>query len=301
MNTRAHTFGLATLYGSIFLLATNGLFAKSIPLDAMAMTQLRSVVASCVLIGFMAVQRSPLLLGSFKETIGVYLLGVVLGLHWITYFHAMQVSTVAIGMLALFSYPVITVIIEPLLLRRRPHFSDVLAGALVFFGIFTMVFDDILGGEFSSGTVVGAAWGFVSAILFALRNTVQKHYFAGTNSVTLMAHQTLAIACMLLPFLLMNPLSVRQVSGMSGETLVLVLALGCFSTATAHTLLSMSLKRLAAKSVALISCMTPLVGAALAWGFLDETPTLSVYVGGAIIMSVALFETLKKHITHDKK
>lgn len=280
--------GMLVLYASIVLLATNGLFAKLIPLDPTTVTQIRSVIASVVLITALLLQGSSFRLVSRREFFGVYGLGVLLCLHWITYFHAMQISTVAIGMLALFSYPVMTVILEPLLQGRRPKWIDLLAAVTVVFGVFLMVSDKILQGELGSGSFLGAFWGVVSAFLFSLRNTLQRHYFSRVNSFSLMGHQTLAVALMLLPFAGLSSLGSLGVSGWA-----LVIALGCFSTAGAHTLLSMSLKRLSAKTVGLISCNTPVFGVLFAWLVLDEVPSLMVYVGGAVILLVASWETLK--------
>ncbi len=280
--------GMLVLYASIVLLATNGLFSKLIPLDPTTITQIRSVIASVVLISVLALQGSSFRLVSQREFFGVYGLGVLLCLHWITYFHAMQVSTVAIGMLALFSYPVMTVILEPLLQGRLPKWVDLIAAVAVVFGVFLMVSDEILKGQLDSGSFLGAFWGVISALLFSLRNTLQRHYFSRVNSISLMGHQTLGVAVMLLAFVDWSALGTLGTSGWA-----LVVALGCFSTAGAHTLLSMSLKRLSAKTVGLISCNTPIFGVLFAWLVLDEVPSLMVYVGGAVILSVASWETLK--------
>tara|TARA_R110000868_G_scaffold364395_1_gene627246 strand:+ start:325 stop:1212 length:888 start_codon:yes stop_codon:yes gene_type:complete len=280
--------GMLALYASIVLLATNGLFSKLIPLDPTTITQIRSVIASVVLITLLVLQGSSFRLVSRREFFGVYGLGVLLCLHWITYFHAMQVSTVAIGMLALFSYPVMTVILEPLLQGRLPKWVDLFAAVAVVFGVFLMVSDEILKGQLDSGSFLGAFWGVISALLFSLRNTLQRHYFSRVNSISLMGHQTLGVAVMLLAFVDWSALGSLGTSGWA-----LVVALGCFSTAGAHTLLSMSLKRLSAKTVGLISCNTPIFGVLFAWLVLGEVPSLMVYVGGAVILLVASWETLK--------
>ena len=111
---QSRTIGWAALYGKIALLSLTGLFAKLIPLDSTTLTQLRSAVAVLALLLLVVLQRRSLRLHGMKQWVLVYGLGGLLGLHWITYFHAMQVSSVAVGMLALFTYPVITILIAPL-------------------------------------------------------------------------------------------------------------------------------------------------------------------------------------------
>lgn len=83
--------GLLSLYFGIFLMSLTGLFAKSIPLDATSITQLRSTVAIVALFIYCMLRGSSLRLKSFKEAAGIYGLGIFMAIHWVTYFHAMQV------------------------------------------------------------------------------------------------------------------------------------------------------------------------------------------------------------------
>ena len=282
--------GLLTLYVSIVLMAANGIFANVIPLDATTMTQNRSVLACVVLLTLLALMRRPIKLGSIQNYIGVYIMGVLLGLHWITYFFAMQISSVAIGMLAMFSYPVMTVFVEAVYTKQRPRLSDMIAAVLVLIGIFIMVCSSILTQNFNNGVLAGAFWGCVSALLFAVRNTSQKHLLSHIGTLPLMAHQVFMVAIMLLPFA-----SFQHTLALSTAGWVLLGLLGCFCTAAAHSLLSFSLKRLPAKSVGMISCLTPVVGGVLAWIFLDQVPELTVYIGGMIILAVAIYESLQQN------
>lgn len=279
--------GLGILYVSVFLLALNGLFSKVIPIDAVSVTQLRSVVAALTLLLFALLRHRAWRLDNRNQVIGIYLIGVIMGLHWITFFHSMQVSTVAIGMLSLFTYPVITVLLEPLFSRQRLLVSDVIAGMVVLVGIYLMVEDDIQ--YFDNAAVQGVFWGVISAFLFAMRNLLQKYYYADVSADRLMLHQVVAIALMLVIFV-----DYPGVGRFEMKDWLMLLLLGAISTATAHTLLSYSLKHLPAKSIAMISCLQPMFATLFAWLLLNEVPTQSVILGGLIIISVALYESLKK-------
>jgi len=282
-----HFHGLLVLYIAVFLLSLNGLFAKLIPLDALSITQLRSVIAVFGFLAFGLVRKRKLRVKNLKQQFGVAFLGLLLGLHWITFFHAMQVSTVAIGMLSLFSFPIMTILLEPLFNKKRLYMSDVLAGFAVLSGIAIMVSQDLC--DIGGSVAQGVFWGVLSALLFSLRNLIQKYHFSSISSDSLMFHQVLTIVLMLAPFI-----DIPKISGLNPSNLGSLLLLGIFSTATAHTLLSYSLKQLAAKSVALISCLQPLLAAILAWFVLSEMPQMSVVIGGAMILSVAMYESVKK-------
>lgn len=279
--------GLSILYVAVFLLSLNGLFSKLIPLDAVSVTQLRSVMAALALLVFAYARKRTFRLNGFKEYTGVYLLGVILGLHWICFYHAMQISTVAIGMLSLFTYPVITVMLEPFFSKNKIQLADVVAAFVVFAGILIMLGDDL--GQFDSSSMQGVFWGVISAFLFSIRNLLQKYIHSGVSSDGLILHQVMAISFMLLIFV-----DVEAVGELELNDWLLLVALGTISTAAAHSLLSFSLKHLAAKSIAMISCLQPLSAALFAWVILDEEPTVGIMIGGLVIVSVAFYESVHR-------
>ncbi|MFT7560154.1 MAG: drug/metabolite transporter (DMT)-like permease [Flavobacteriales bacterium] len=274
------------LYSAISILAFTGLFAKSIPLDGLSITQLRSFVAGLCFLVFFALRKKPLMLGSWKIVCGVCFLGCLMGGHWATFFHSMQVSTVAVGMLSFFSYPIITVLVEPFFCGKKHRLADVLAAIAVLFGMLILVYPDLFSDSHSGQHLLGVMWGSFSAVLLTFRNLIQKYYFADVPSSALMFYQVVVIAIVALPFV-----DFSAVIGFGTQAWILVLILGAGITAGGHTLLVMSLKNLPAKSVAMIGCIQPVIAIALAWLVLSEVPELNVLVGGALIISVAVYES----------
>ncbi|MDA3903381.1 MAG: DMT family transporter [Desulfuromusa sp.] len=280
-------FGLPSLYLAIFLLALTGLFAKLIPLDAISIIQLRGMVAATGLALFSLLQKRNFRLPGIRAYAGVYALGLLLGVHWVTFFHAMQISSVAVGMLALFSYPMITILLEPLFSRQRIKPGDIVAGVIMFAGLVVMVGQDL--NDLQGPVAQGVLWGVFSALLFALRNLFQKYHFNHVTSDSLMFHQVVSVALMLAVFV--DYPAVRLLAAADFFKLVL---LGILSTAVAHTLLSFSLKQLSAKSTAIISCMQPVIATLLAWYVVKEMPGASILIGGGLVLSVAAYESMQK-------
>lgn len=278
-------FSLPTLYLAIFLLSLTGLFAKLIPLDAVSMIQLRGVVATLALAMFGVYRKRRLRLDGPRSYLGVYTLGVLLGIHWVAFFHAMQVSSVAVGMLSMFSYPILTIILEPLFSKKGWSVRDLIAGLVTFTGLSVMVMQ----GQINAGESIssGVLWGVLSALLFALRNLFQKYHFPQYSSDSLMIHQVVAVGLVLLPFV-----DYPRVLSLASMDFIKIILLGVFSTAGAHTLLVYSLKQLPAKSVALICCLQPVIAALLAWIVVHEVPGLLVMFGGVMVLSVAISESI---------
>ncbi|MFC1591875.1 DMT family transporter [Thermodesulfobacteriota bacterium] len=274
---------LMGLHLSVVLFGGTGLFAKLIPLSAVDITAIRSFIAAAALLLLLKALSRRVLLAGAGHCALMLLLGVIIGLHWITFFHAMQVSSVAVGMIALYTYPVITVFLEPLWKGRLPHPSDIACAGLVFGGVCLMVPDFSL----DNSVTRGVCWGVLSAFLFALRNVLQRHYLSQYRGDTSMLYQTFAAGMTAIFFLSCD---LRAISLPTWATIV-VLAL--FFTAVPHSLFAGSLRQLKAKTAGLIACLQPVYGTLLALALLHEVPRPATVLGGAIIVLAAAVESYR--------
>lgn len=275
-----------TLYTSILLLGLNGLFSNGLPLDATTLTHTRSIFAAMTLIVFIYVTKGRFRLPNKKSILIVYGLGILMGLHWVTFFYAMQSASVAIGMLALYTFPIMTIFIEPFFTKKKVRFLDIMLGLLVLSGLFIIVSDHL--STSSHSVFIGVISGIISAIFFSLRNVIQKYRCPDISSQSLMLHQMITIAVMLLLFT-----NTQSLLALNIAQWFYVLLLGVITTAIAHTLLVKSYKVFAAKTVAMVSCLQPVFGAFFAWLILNESLTLSTVIGGGIILGVAVYESTK--------
>ena len=113
--------GLWSLHLGLILFGGTSLFPKLIPLDSIQLTGWRSLIACSLLLLVVFIFKQQWRLNSTKEYWQITLLGLAMAFHWVTYFHAIQLSTVAIGMLAVFTYPVIIVLLEPYINKTPFH------------------------------------------------------------------------------------------------------------------------------------------------------------------------------------
>lgn len=276
-----HQKALWQVHISTMLLAGNGYFAKRIALNANDIIAMRGLLGASVLLLFILVRGYSLRFHTPRHAPFMLMLGAMMGVHWITFFHAMQVAGVAIGMIALYSYPVFVVFMEPLLHGERPHRQDILAAIAVFIGVCLIVPEF----SFNDGVTVGIAWGLFSALLFAARNTLQRHFLQGYPGEVSMFWQGMAAGAVALPFMAVSPLEIPA------HDWGLLIILAVFFTALAHAFFASSLRVLKAKTAGLIGCLGPVYSVPLAWLTLGEVPTLTTLLGGAIILGAAAFET----------
>ena len=273
--------GLFAVHSAVLIFGLTALFSKLISLTALEITLLRSIFAVLVILAIFLWQKKSIRLSNTKDYAIVVLLGVLLALHWVTYFHSMQVSSIAVGVIALYTFPVMTVFLEPLFHGERPHFKDVISALTVLFGIYLLVPEFSLNND----TTLGIFWGVLSALFFALRNIVQGHYFKGYTAKHSLFYQTLVTFIVLLPF---SFEVIPQVTNIQwGQLLVL----GLFFTAVPHTLFAFSLLNLKAKTVSLVACVQVVYATIFAALVLSEWPQLSTAIGGLIVVSAAMYES----------
>jgi drug/metabolite transporter (DMT)-like permease len=283
MSSPAKNKGLFNVHAAGLIFGGTSLFSKAIDLSALDMTAIRSVIAVSLLFIILRWRKQSLVLASNKHVLLMIITGALLGLHWITYFHAMQVSSIAIGMIALFTYPMITILLEPLLKGEKPQPADIFCGLLVIFGVFLMVPKFSLDSE----VTLGILWGVFSALLFSVRNVIQRHYLSQYGGEVSIMYQGAVIVLMTLFF-------VNEMPPIENTYIwVQLLVLGAVFTALPHTLFAKGLRTLNAKTVSLVSCLQPVYGTIFAFIILKEQPALTTLVGGAIIVLAAAWETYR--------
>jgi drug/metabolite transporter (DMT)-like permease len=273
--------GLFAVHSAVLIFSLTALFSKLISLTALEITLLRSAFAAVIIMVLFWGQKKSLFLLHKKDYGIVIVLGVLLGLHWVTYFHAMQVSSIAVGVIALYTFPVITVFLEPLFHGERPHIKDILSALTVLFGIYLLVPEFSFNNEITQGVL----WGVLSALFFALRNIVQGHYFKGYTARHSLFYQTLVTFLILLPF------SFEVLPVITTFQWGQLLILGIFFTAIPHTLFAFSLLNLKAKTVSLIACVQVVYATLFAALILSESPQLSTIEGGLIVLLAAMYES----------
>ncbi len=277
-----HKEGLLSVHASVLIFGLTALFAKFISLNAVEITLLRSIFAALAIALYIAWLKESLWLNTMRDYLIALLLAVFLGAHWVTYFHAMQVSSVATGIIALYTYPVITVFIEPFFHGERPQLKDIFSAMIVLLGIFLLVPEFAVNNQ----TTQGVFWGVLSAFLFALRNIIHGRYFKHYPARHALFYQTLFIFLLLLPF---AGTAITAVNAFQWQQLIL---LGIVFTALPHTLFANSLLHLKAKTASLIACMQVVYGTAFAALFLSELPDWPTIAGGLLVISAAVYETL---------
>ncbi len=272
---------LIYLHLAVLLFGGTALFSKLIGLPALDITVYRTAWAALALLILLFIKKSPIKLNNYKDYGIAVLLGVLVGMHWFTYFAGMQMAGVTVGIIAFFTYPVLTVFLEPLFYKTKPKAKDMVSALLVTLGIYLLVPEANLGNDITLGIITGV----ISALFFALRNILHKKKFSQYSGPHTMLYQTLVACLMFCLFVEVPPTQV------SHSDWLLILLVAIVFTAVPHSLFAASLQKLSATTAGLIACLQPLYGCIFAVILLNERPEPLTLLGGALVISTAFFET----------
>lgn len=275
---------LAEIHLAVFLFGFPGLFGKWLAWPAVTIVFGRVLFACLALGAVMALgRRASFRVAGRRDVLLLALCGLVLAAHWTMFFRSIQVSTVAVGLLAYSSFPVFTAFLEPLLARERWEPESLVYALVCVAGIALIV----PGFDVSDAVVRGVVWGLGAGLSFSLLSVLNRGLASRHSSLTVAFYQDLVAGVLLIPAVWRTGLP------RSGRDWALVAVLGVFCTAAAHTLFINGLKGAGARTASILSSLEPVYGILLALIFLGESPSLRTVSGGAVILGAALAATAR--------
>lgn len=280
-----HRYPVLVLHLAILFWAGTSLFAKLIPLPASHIIYLRSVPALVAVSLLLLVFRRGWV-NLFNRT-GLYALaiGVLTAGHWVSFYQSVQMSSVAIGMITLYTYPLISVVLEPVLLRKRIDRADALTALIGLVGIGCIALE-----QWQTNVGFGAiAFGMISAVKFSLRNLGSRYLTPDMPSLQQIWIQ-LAVTLTVLALLL----GVEPVQSMTASVWAMLALLGIVFVAFPHTLFLWTIKKMPVTTASLIGMIQPVYAVLMAWVILRESPTLLQLLGGLLVLSTAVITTRKQ-------
>ena len=283
MKENNHLKNLSGLVLATLFISTSGVLGKYIAMPSEVIVWFRSAFAMVFLYFFIKYKKINLKVANKKTHLPLIISSLFMAGHWITYFYALKLSNVALGMLSLFTFPVITALLEPILLKTKLNPIHIVLGIIVFIGIY------ILAPEFNleSADVKGILFGLLSALCYSIRVLILKQHVQNFHGSMLMFYQTTVITIVMVPVLFFMDLSGFQ----SQFPYLLLIAL--LTTAIGHSLMVHSLKFFSATATTIISSIQPIFGIILAFLFVNEIPTMNTVWGGLLILSTVLIESVR--------
>ena len=274
---------LVEIHLAVFLFGLSGLFGKLLTFSSTIIVLGRAFFSSVFLLILILYVKKDIKLKEKKHYLYLIVMGVILAIHWSTFFESIQVSTVAIGLLTFSTFPVFVTFLEPLFFKEKIKLSDVMIAIVTLLGVMLVIPKFQLGNSSTQGVMWGIISGFTYAILSMLNRKFVKEY----PSIVIAFYEQFIATIVLIPFLFLE----KPVFSL--KDILLLVLLGIVFTGICHSLFINGLKNIKTQTAGIISSLEPVYGIIFAAFLLREIPTLREILGGVIILSTVFYSTIK--------
>ncbi|SDS31499.1 DMT family transporter [Winogradskyella sediminis] len=285
MNEKSHLNHLLLLIIATICLSTSGPLGKFIDMPTPVIIWWRSIIATILLFLFCIYKGINLKIKTKKDRLTFFIAGLLMGGHWIFYFYALKLSNVAIGMISLFTFPVIIALLEPLFSKVKLDPIHIVLGIMVLLGIYILAPDFNL----ESNQLQGVLFGILSALCYALRILMLKDHITNYSGIMLMFYQVLILTVVLAPILFFMDTSNIKTQ------YPYVLLLAIVTTTIGHTMFVNSLQYFKASTASIIGSTQPIFGIIIAFFFLNELPSPNTFIGGSLILATVIIESVRSN------
>ncbi len=280
---QAQRIDLLQIHIAILLFGLSGLFGKLVALPAGLIVLGRVFFASVFLLLLLAYRRKSIKLNQRQHYVYLAVMGMILAIHWVTFFLSIQLSTVAIGLLTFSTFPVFVTFLEPYFLKERIRFADILAAFLTLLGVMLVIPEFQLNNTITQGVI----WGSISGFTYAVLSMLNRKFAGEYPSLVIAFYEQAAAAVLLLPVILLY-----QQSSVQANDILWLLLLGIVFTGVSHTLFISGLKSIKTQTAGIISCLEPVYGIIFAVLLLQEIPTAREIIGGLLIIGIVVYKSI---------
>jgi drug/metabolite transporter (DMT)-like permease len=272
----------------VFIWGFTAVLGALISLDALPLVWFRMLFA----VGFIAIyiyfKKIPLLI-SKKVLLQFLFSGLIIALHWFTFFHAIKISNVSITLACLSTGALFASLLEPILYGKRIVFYEVFFGLLVVVGLY-IIFN--VEGNYVWGMVTALTSAFLSALFAVINSKLVK-----SHNPTVMSFYELSGGVLFFTFLLLGTNSFSPTFfALSPKDLMYLLILSSVCTAYAFIASTSVMKYLSPYTVMLTINLEPIYGIILAVIVFEEKEKMSFefYIGAAIILVTVILNAIIK-------
>jgi drug/metabolite transporter (DMT)-like permease len=275
--------GLVQVHIAAFLVGFPGLFSRWLDLSPGMITLGRTVVGSMALLIFAVCTRTNLRIRSRRDALMFVLSGAALAFHWFAFFQSIEVSTVAVGLLAFSTFPIFVTFLEPIFFGERLHGYDIATAVVVTAGLAVIAPILDLGNHLTQGVLWGVLCAFACALLSLLSRSCVRTY----PPVAVAFYQQAFAAVFSLPVLFFFH------GQLTGRSIALLLLLGILFTAMVQALVVSSLQHIRAQVASVVIALEPVYGILFAILLLKEIPSVRTVIGGALICGAVFWASFR--------
>jgi drug/metabolite transporter (DMT)-like permease len=261
-----------------------GILGKLIALDAFIIVWHRVLIAFIALGLFLLFRKKSIRISNWQSGLKLIGVGIIVTLHWITFYKSIQLSTASLGILCLSTTTLHVTWLEPFVMKRPFQVSEFLLGFIVIFGIY------FVSSDFQPHEYAALGYGLISALCAALFSVFNAKLAQEIPTPTITLYEMGTGFIFLSIILLFQGKLTSDLFIMTTSDFLWLLFLGILCTSFAFLITIEIVKVLGAFTVSLIINLEPIYTILLAIFILQEHTLLNnrFYIGATLIILVVI-------------
>ena len=284
------------LHFLVFIAGFTAILGELITIKAIPLVWFRMVIASVLMFIYIKIAKVRLKVPP-KSIIKLSFAGIIIALHWITFFGAIDESNISIALAMFSTGAFFASFIEPLIYKRKIIWYEIVFGVLVIIGVFIITQGEI---KYIKGIVLGISSAFFSS-LFAVLNG----YFLKQHTATVISFYEFLSGVFFISIFIMffgDGFSIDFFNiGNSDYIYLFILASIC--TAYAFIAAVYVMKLISPYTVVLTYNLEPIYGIVMALILFPEKEKMSAsfYYGAAVIIATVVLNGVLKNVRTIKR
>ena len=277
------------LHFLVFIAGFTAILGELISLEAIPLVWYRMLIASLLMFGFIKIKKISLMV-SFKTILKFFLAGIVIALHWITFFAAIKVSNISITLAMFSTGAFFASLIEPVFYKRKIIPYEIIFGLLVIAGVFMIMQTEIK-------YLLGICLGIASALFSSLFAVINGKFVAQYNASTISFYEFISgVFFISLYIAFSNDGFDAEFFKLSKDDWLYLGILASVCTAYAFIASVYVMRYITPYSVVLTYNLEPIYGIFLALVFFPQTEVMTpiFYFGAGLIICTVLMNALVK-------
>lgn len=274
----------------VFLFGFTSVLGALISLDALPLVIYRMGLASLGLAIYFRFFNPHFFHLDRKLWPKVALGGMVIGVHWVTFFYAIKIAGVSLALSMMATGALITALLDPILSKRRLLGYELLFGGITALGI-GMIYQAEF--EHIRGISIALFSAFLSSLFTILNGKMVQH----ARPITLSFYELVVgtLVCIAVAFFT-DQLHLEAFQ-LKGWDLLWILILGLLCTAYAFNVSIQVMRHLSSFTIMMVINLEPIYGILLSLAIWNEKAYLSInfYLGFLVVLSAILMNGLYKH------
>lgn len=277
------------LHFIVFIWGFTAVLGKLISLDALPLVWYRMLIAVSLIFLYVKVSKITLMV-SRRLMFGFLFSGLVIAMHWFTFFQAIKVSNISVTLACLSTGALFASILEPIFYGKKIVTYEVLFGLLVVFGL-GIIFN--VEGNYIEGILLALTSAFLSA-MFSVINGKFAQY---NDAAVITFYELLGGVGFFSIYLLFSGSFTEDFFRISTNDLLWLFVLGSVCTAYAFLASVKVMKFLTPYTVMLTINLEPIYGIVLGILVFSDSEKMSTefYIGASIIVLTVILNGVIKN------